>query len=88
MALRKSDGWLLSSCVPENSGMFSNCMVRLGGVCVLGEGGVGVLVGGGGKSEYEGSANENSEMFLSKGGCSLEGVREDSDVEDDGTDEL
>lgn len=47
-----------------------------------------MLVGGGGKSEYEGSANENSEMFSSKGGCSLDGVREDSDVDDDGTDEL
>ena len=50
-----SDSWVLSSCVPENSGMFSSCMIRGGDVCVLGEGGVGVLVGGGGGSLKSGS---------------------------------
>lgn len=57
--------------------------MRLGGVCGLGEGGVGVLVGGGGRigrSEYRGSANENSELSSSK-------AIEDSVVGDGGKDE-
>ena len=50
--LRNSVGWVLSSCVPANSGMFSSCIGRHTETgCGLGKGGMRVLIGGGGMLE-------------------------------------
>ena len=49
----------MSSWVPENSGMFSSCIVRCE---IMGEGGVGVFVGGGGMSWCDKSVDEQSEV--------------------------
>ena len=58
--LRNSVGWVVSSCVPANSGMFSSCIGWRNGIAFgLGEGGTGVLVGGGGRFGCVGSAKEN-----------------------------
>ena len=43
IALRKSEGWILSSCVPENSGICSSCMIQSGDVCSVGGKGSGVF---------------------------------------------
>ena len=74
--LRKSNGWALSSCVPENSGMFSSCIVHCEGVGSFGDGGVGVFVGGGGGSLSSGSSSEYSGMS-----SAVDEVSKDSDVE-------
>ena len=51
--------------------MFSSCMIHRGGVSCLGEGGVGVFVGGGGRFKSSGSTNEYSDVLV-EGRCSLE----------------
>jgi hypothetical protein len=62
--------------------------MRGGDVCSLGEGGVGVLVGWGGKSGCAGSANGDSGKNSSNVRCPLDGEREDSDVGGDDVGEL
>lgn len=52
----------------------------------MGEGGVGVLVGGGGRSKYDGSTNEYSDVS-SGVYLALERVSDDSDVGEGGYDE-
>jgi hypothetical protein len=59
---------VVSSCVPANSGMLSSCIGRNGAFCGLGEGGVGVFVGGGGTRSMSGrdelaKGSSNSEVF-------------------------
>jgi hypothetical protein len=76
------------------SGMFLSCILRLGTVSSLGEGGVGVFVGWGGKFVgwggkfiWIGSTNEYSDVF-SEGCCSLQNMNDDSDVGEDEMGEL
>ena len=52
ITLRKSEGWILSSWVPENSGICSSCMIQSGDVCSVGGEGSGVFVGCGGRSGW------------------------------------
>lgn len=52
----------------------------------MGEGGVGVFVGGGGRFKSSGSTNEYSDVLV-EGRCSLEWVNDDSDVGEESKDE-
>jgi len=67
--------------------MFSSCIVHCRIIWALGEGGVGVFVGGGGMFGCDESMKEYSEM-LSEVCCSPDNVREDLDVGDELLDKL
>ena len=84
--LRKSDGWVG---VPANSGMFSSCIAHCGIACGLGEGGVGVFVGGGsGDSDVAACVKSVTKYsgVLSNVVCSLTRKSEDSDVDGENSD--
>ena len=82
--LRKSVGWMESSWVPENSGIFSICIVRGGVAGRFGDGGVGVLAGVGGIRVSGATMTERSDVF-SEGlyALSVEKESEDTDVGED-----
>ena len=78
-----------SSWVPENSGIFSICIVRGGVADDFGEGGVGVLAGVGGGYGSGVLVIECSDVF-SEGlyALSVENDNEDTDVGEDTEDSL
>jgi hypothetical protein len=66
--------------MPENSGIFLSCISWSGDVCDMGEGGMGVFVGGG-------FTNEKSKGSSSDW-CWLDNANNDSKDGDGGKDEL